>query len=178
MTFNEANSVRDLVRDQAVLGGWEFLPGADLDREYADVLIEADVRDALIRLNPTIAQQPDRADEVLHRLRAIILAGRSGSILAANEEFAAWLTGEKSMPFDTDGEHVTINLVDFENPRNDRLVVSTEVTVERGQVKRRFDLVFWVNGMPLVVGEAKSPWLHIWANSTRAASTTRVPRGR
>jgi type I restriction enzyme R subunit len=77
--------------------------------------------------------------------------------MAANEEFSAWLNGEKTMPFGVDGEHVTIHLLDFTNPREDRLVVSTEVTVERGQVRRRFDLVFWVNGIPLMVGEAKSP---------------------
>jgi type I restriction enzyme R subunit len=157
MIFNEANAVRDLVRDQAVLGGWTFVPGVDLARENTDVLVESELRDALVRLNPAIAEQPDRAEEVVHRLRAVILSARDGSIIAANEEFAAWLTGEKSMPFGTDGEHVTIRLLDFENPRSDRLVVSTEITFTRGQVSRRFDLVFWVNGIPLVAGEAKSP---------------------
>lgn len=157
MTFNEANSVRDLIRDQAVVGGWEFIPGADLARDTTDVLVEPDLRDALARLNPTIAAQTDRAEEVLHRLRAVVLSGRSGSLMAANEEFAAWLNGERTMPFGPGGEHVTINLLDVADPRADRLVVSTEVTFGRGQVTRRIDLVFWVNGMPLVVGEAKSP---------------------
>lgn len=157
MTFNEANAVRDFVRDQGVLGGWDFVPGVDLARDTADVLVEKDLHDALIRLNPTIAAEPERAEEVLHRLRAVILAARTGSLMAANEEFAAWLNGDRTMPFGADGEHVTIDLLDLEDPRADRHVVSTEVTFSRGQVARRFDLVFWVNGMPLVVGEAKSP---------------------
>lgn len=157
MTFNEASSVRDFVRDQARLGGWEFIAGADLPRDNSDALIEADLRNALIRLNTSIADEPARAEEVLHRLRAIVLSGRTGAVMAANEEFAAWLDGERTMPFGPDGEHVTINLLDQDNPRNDKLVVSTEVTVSRGHVSRRFDLVFWINGMPLVVGEAKSP---------------------
>jgi type I restriction enzyme R subunit len=121
------------------------------------VIIEGEVHEALCRLNPSIAAQPERAEEVLHRLRSVILAARSGSLLAANEEFAAWLNGERTMPFGADGEHVTINFLDFNDPQSDRRVVSTEVTFSRGQVSRRFDLVFWVNGFPLVVGEAKSP---------------------
>ncbi len=157
MNFDEANSVRDLVRDQAVLGSWHFVAGRDLQREKTDVLIESDVRFALIRLNPAISAQPERAEEVLHRLRAVILSARSGSLMAANEEFSAWLNGDRTMPFGVDGEHVTIYLLDFNDPKSDRLVVSTEVTYNRGQISRRFDLVFWVNGVPLVVGEAKSP---------------------
>lgn len=157
MTFNEANSVRDFVRDVALVGDWRFIHGFELDRQHSDVLIDSLLRDALIRLNPTIASEPSRADEVLHRLRAIILSGASGSLVAANEEFSAWLDGDRSMPFGPDGEHVTIHLLDQDNPAADDLVVSTEVTYSRGRVARRFDLVFFINGIPLVVGEAKSP---------------------
>ena len=71
------------------------------------------MREALIRLNPEIAAQPDRADDVLYKLRAIIMGVRSDGLVKANEEFAAWLTGERSMPFGENGEHVTIRLIDF-----------------------------------------------------------------
>ncbi len=157
MTFNEANSVRDLVRDRASKGRWRFTNGPVLQRQLTDVLIESLVREALIRLNPSIADEPARADEVLYKLRALIQSGASGSLLAANEEFASWLKGEKTMPFGPDGQHETIYLLDLENPDSDDHVVSTEVTYIRGKVERRFDLVFFVNGIPLVVGEAKSP---------------------
>ena len=78
ITFNEANSVRDLVGDHAVTGGWDFIPGADLDRDETEVLIVSDLRDALIRLNPTIAAKPDRADEILFAL-AMTTGGRPHS---------------------------------------------------------------------------------------------------
>ncbi len=65
------------------------------------------LREALIRLNPEIAAEPDRADEVLYRLRAILLVVRSDGLVRANEEFTAWLHGERSMPFGPNGEHVT-----------------------------------------------------------------------
>ena len=157
MTFNEANSVRDLVRDRTGTGMWRFVPGFELPRQHSDVLNERYLRDALVRLNPSIAEVPARADEVLHKLRAVILAGANGSLVAANEEFSAWLKGEKTMPFGPDGQHETIYLLDLEHPENDDHIVSTEVTYSRGRVERRFDLVFFVNGIPLVVGEAKSP---------------------
>lgn len=155
--FNEANSVRDFVRDQSVESGWKFVEGVNLERQKTDSLIETSLRNALIRLNPTISERPERAEEVLHALRSIILGSKSGSLIAANEEFSSWLKSEKSMPFGQHSEHVTIDLIDYSNPSNNELIVSTEVSFERGQVGRRFDLVFWVNGMPLVVGEAKSP---------------------
>lgn len=157
MVFNEGNSVRDLVRDRADAGDWVFVPGSDLLRQHAEVLVEASLRDALVRLNPSIAATPSRADEVLYKLRAIIQAGASGSLVAANEEFASWLKGQKTMPFGPNAQHETIYLLDLEHPDNDEHIVSTEVTYSRGRVERRFDLVFFVNGIPLVVGEAKSP---------------------
>ena len=155
--FDEANSVRDFVRDQSALGGWQFIDAINLDRQNTDALIESSVRQALINLNPAIAEKPERAEEVLHSIRAIILGSKNGSLIAANEEFSSWIKSEKSMPFGINGEHVTINFIDYLNPTNNEMIVSTEVSFERGQVGRRFDLVFWVNGMPLVVGEAKSP---------------------
>src|SRR6185437_8819357 len=42
-------------------------------------------------------------------------------------------------------------------PSANHWIVSTEVTFKQGKVERRFDLVLWCNGFPLVVGEAKSP---------------------
>ena len=69
--FNEANSVRDFVRDQSLLSGWKFVEGINLDRQKTESLIESSFRIALIKLNPTIAEKPERAEEVLHALRAI-----------------------------------------------------------------------------------------------------------
>ena len=48
-----------------------------------------------MRLNPTIAANPDRADDVIYQLRAIIMGVRSDGLVKANEAFADWLTGEK-----------------------------------------------------------------------------------
>ncbi|ROQ82493.1 type I restriction enzyme R subunit [Streptomyces sp. CEV 2-1] len=161
MIFNEANAVRDFVRDLAVSVDTQFVPGSHLPRRTDEVLLEQQVREALIRLNPTIEADPRLADEVIYRLRAILVSARNTpNPVVANEEFAAWLTGQKSMPFGHDGEHVSVKLIDFDHPGEhsaNNWTVSTEVSFGVGRLERRFDLVIWCNGFPLVVGEAKSP---------------------
>ena len=142
--------------------GWHSV-AADIPRQAQDVLVEPWVREALIRLNPEIAAQPDRADEVLYKLRAIILSVRSDGLIRANEEMTAWLRGERSMPFGQNNEHVQVRLIDFDNLDENQYVVTRQFTYRAGSAERRADLVLLVNGLPLVLIEAKTP--------TRAAVT-------
>jgi len=137
--------------------GWHYVAPADLPRQPQEVCVEQHVRAALIRLNPSIAAQPDRADEVLHRLRAIVLAVRADGLIKANEECMAWLRGERSMPFGPNHEHVTVRLIDFEDLDANQYVATTQLTVRAGPAERRADIVLFVNGFPLVVVEAKTP---------------------
>ena len=137
--------------------GWHYLSHENLPRQPQGVLVEEHLRDALIRLNPTIAAQPDRAADVLYRLRAIIMGVRSDGLVKANEEFAAWMTGEKSMPFGENGEHVTITLIDFDDLEQNQYVVTQQYTFRAGKTEKRVDLVLLINGMPLVLIEAKTP---------------------
>lgn len=155
--FNESNTVEAFIRDRLKSIGWEFIDHQALPCQPQDVLVEDHLRDALARLNPTIAERPERADEVLYRLRAAIMTVRDAGLVKANEEFAAWLLGERSMPFGEDGEHVTIRLIDFENLKQNRFVVTQQFTIRAGKTEKRADLVLLVNGMPLVVIEAKTP---------------------
>ncbi|WP_228980652.1 type I restriction endonuclease subunit R [Streptomyces sp. DH12] len=161
MSFNEANTVRDFVRDLVESVDVRFVSGSHLPRRTNEVLLEQQVREALVRLNPTIKADPRLADEVIYRLRAILVSARNTpNPVVANEEFAAWLTGQKTMPFGPDGEHVPVKLIDFDHPGEhsaNNWIVSTEVAYGAGRLERRFDLVIWCNGFPLVVGEAKSP---------------------
>jgi type I restriction enzyme R subunit len=159
MKFNEANSVRDFVRDVVCSDDVPFVAGGHLPRDKSEVLLESQVTAALIRLNPEIEADPGRAEEVLHKLRAILHSARhTANPVVQNEEFAAWLTGQKSMPFGPDGSHTTVRLIDFDKPAGNQWIISTEVSFAQGRVERRFDLVLWCNGFPLAVGEAKSPF--------------------
>ena len=181
MTFNESNTVEAYVRDilagpvpeaaatavhepqvpyqgRAQTGlGWHYVGPKALPREPQDVLVEKHLREALIRLNPSIAAKPDRAEDVLYRLRASILGVRTDGLVKANEEFSAWLTGERSMPFGPNGEHVTIKLIDFDDLDRNQYTVTQQFTFRAGATEKRADLVLLVNGIPLVVIEAKTP---------------------
>jgi type I restriction enzyme R subunit len=160
--FNEQNAVENYVRDRLAARDrdstpWKSSQGKALDRSDADVLTLSDVRDALVTLNPAIAAQPDRVDEVLYKLQAVVVSADAGGLVQGNEEFRAWLVGERTMPFGPSGEHVVVRLIDFENPEQNRYVVAQQVTFRQGQITVRFDLVLFVNGIPLVVIEAKTP---------------------
>ena len=178
MTFNEANTVEAFVRDLLCGGishnndvgpglarrsgqicglGWHFLSHENLAREPQEVLVEEHLSEALIRLNPAIASQPDLTDNVLYELRAIILGVRNDGLVKANEAFAAWLNGEVSRPFGENGEHVTIKLIDFDDLEQNHYVVTQQYTFRAGKTEKRADLVLLINGMPLVLIEAKTP---------------------
>ncbi len=178
--FNEENTVEQLVIDtlsvpenvaaeehadylgshvslHATAANWRFVPAEELPREHSDVLVESMVRDALIRLNPEIGAQPDRADEVLYRLRTIPLSVQSEGLVRANELFAEWLRGEKTMPFGDKGEHTPVKLIEFDDLSKNDYVVTSQWVYPVKEGGRRFDIVLLVNGIPLVIGEAKTP---------------------
>ena len=173
--FNEENTVEQMVIDMLCSGvttnmvaeerasyggevkGWRFMSADELPRQHSDVLVESMMRDALIRLNLEIKAQPDRADEVLYRLRTIPLSVQSEGLVRANELFAEWLRGEKSMPFGERGEHTPVRLIDFENLSNNDYVVTNQWVYPVKEGGRRFDIIILVNGIPLVIVEAKTP---------------------
>jgi type I restriction enzyme R subunit len=185
MSFTEANTVEQMILDAATSLGsgvgsslvredspagwggslgeefkasrWSFVPATALLRQSGEVMVEPWVREALIALNPEIAEQPERADEVIYALRAILLSVQGDGLVRANENFMAWLRGEKSMPFGPNGQHVPVRLVDFTRPSKNRLTVTNQWIYQIGKVVKRFDVVFLVNGLPLVIGEAKTP---------------------
>lgn len=137
--------------------GWRRVANADIPRQPQEVLVEPWLREALIRLNPEIAAQPDRADEVLYKLRAIILSVRSDGLIRANEEMTAWLRGERSMPFGHNNEHVPVRLIDFDDLDQNQYVATQQFTYRAGSAERRADLMLLINGLPLVLIEAKTP---------------------
>lgn len=155
--FNEENTVERLVLDTLSGAGWRFMAADDVPRQHDNVLVESMVREALIRLNPEIRQQPERADEVLYSLRALLFSVQGEGLVRANELFAAWLRGEKSMPFGENGEHTPVRLLDFDNLANNDYVITSQWGYPVREGGRRFDIVLLINGIPLVIGEAKSP---------------------
>ena len=166
MSFTESNTVEQMILDAAAsLGGsagswvvrdeppadwggllgeefkpakWSFVEPLKVPRQPGEVMVESWVSEALIALNPEIAEQPDRADEVIYALRAILLAVSGDGLVRANENFTMWLRGEKTMPFGPNGEHVPVRLIDFTQPSRNRLTVTNQWTYQSGTVEKRF----------------------------------------
>jgi len=172
MSFNELNSVEHYIihqlsgvnlnangaqEDKAGYGSaWEYRSANDLQRGVNEVLVESELKAALIRLNPEITQNPALADEVIYKLRAVFLAVNQVGLVKTNEEFFKWLTGEKTMPFSENNRHVPVRLVDFDNLTNNRYVVTNQYRIHHRETKIP-DIVLLINGIPVVVGEAKTP---------------------
>jgi len=185
MVFNEANTIERMILDilSKSMGGlyvaahepdakeekyivadqklqvlrWKYIDSKSLPRQIDEVFIESKVREALIRLNPEIAEQPDRADEVLYKLRAIPLSVKTDGLVRANEMMSEWLKNDKTMPFGKNNEHTQVKLIDYEHPENNEFIVTNQWTYKSGKVEKRFDVVLLVNGFPVVIGEAKTP---------------------
>ncbi|MBL4844163.1 MAG: type I restriction endonuclease subunit R [Planctomycetes bacterium] len=137
--------------------GWHCLAPENLPRQSHDIFVEPFVREALVRLNPEIAAKPDRADEVLYELRAILRSARSDGLIKANEAMTEWFRNDKTMPFGENHDHAPVKLFDFHNNENNQFVVTSQYRVQGEGGSLCADFVLLVNGFPLVVVEAKPP---------------------
>jgi len=135
---------------------WRYVEPELLHRELTDVLAEKELKQALCRLNPTIAAQPERADEVIHKLRAILITVNTVGLVRANQEFSRWIRGEMTLPFGKNNHHIAIHLIDFEEIKNNSFILTNQFRMQAREVKIP-DIVLFINGIPLVIGEAKTP---------------------
>jgi type I restriction enzyme R subunit len=154
--------------ERLVALGWTHVPGSAVPRTHTDVLVEDWLIEALIRLNPAIAEAPERVDEVLPVIRSAVLSASVEGLLSANERMTTLLRGQRSVKFAGETEHTPFRVIDFDDPGKNFFAVSgptsdsvdavaDEVTFGSPGAARRFDVVLWVNGIPLVVIETKTP---------------------
>ncbi|MFJ3248489.1 type I restriction endonuclease subunit R [Streptomyces sp. NPDC086782] len=146
--------------------GWGFTAGRSLPRETTQTVVVGQLRDAIVRLNPGVIDG-FHVDTVVEEIVATVNAVEGG-LVRANEQVLRLLRGRKEFR-DADGVWHALKVIDFEHPTANTLVVSDEVTITvPGKISRRFDLVYWVNGLPLVVVEVKSPTAKAaWADAAR-----------
>ena len=108
--FNEDNAVEQLFIETLKKNGWKYIPAEQLDRELSDVMVESMVKNALIRLNPEIEEEPSRADEVIYKFRAMLQPFPADNLVAQNEAFKKKVFEENSYPFGKDGKPTPIKL--------------------------------------------------------------------
>lgn len=155
-TFTEQN-VEDMVIHAVESNGWNYVRAEDLPRSESDVLVEKHLRDALIRLNPCIAENPANADTVIYKLRALISTVRPHDLVTQNERFKKLIFEENSFPFDKDGRAISIKFFDYDNPENNTFVVTNQWVYPQKVGGKRLDVVLLINGFPVAIGEMKSP---------------------
>jgi len=137
--------------------GWQFAEDETLGRPFESVFLQDDLILSLEKLNPEIVKVRSRADEVLAKLRAVLLGVRNDGLVASNEEFVGWICGRRTIKYIGTDQDVQVRVIDFDNPSNNIFRVTTEATFHVGREHRRYDMVLWINGLPLVVGEMKTP---------------------
>lgn len=158
--FNEDNTVEQLFIDSLKKNGWKYVPADQLPRDLSDVMVEPMVKEALIRLNPEIAEEPSRADEVIYKLRAMLQPFPYDNLVSQNEAFKKKLFEENSYPFGKDGKPTPITffgtMTKEQLAKNEYVVTNQWVypSVENG---KRLDIVLLINGFPVAIGELKTP---------------------
>lgn len=155
--FSEANTVQAWLVDRLKSLGWEYVPGKDLPREHMDALCEEWVIEAIELLNPPVVGDEERVEQALSTVRAAVLAAGTESLVTTNERMTTLLRGAHTVKWVGQSQHSPLRLVDYANLGNNSLVVSDEVTFGPPGRERRFDVVLWANGFPVVVIETKTP---------------------
>lgn len=158
--FNEDNTIEQMMLTKLQQNWWHYVPADELTRAQNEVLVESMVKAALIRLNPEIAEDPSRADQVIYKLSSLINTTKEHNLVSQNEKFKKLIFEENSFPFGKDGRMTPIKffgtMTEEELAKNEYVVTNQWVyPMEKGG--KRFDIVLLVNGFPLVIGELKTP---------------------
>ena len=156
--FNEENTVEQMLIDSASKCGWSYVEPHNVPRLTDEVLVVEWLMEALLALNPIT---PDQAEQVIYKLRACIATGGAADeLVTANDKFRRLLFEENSYPFGDNGDNINIKFFS-EDPKvyKNRYVVTNQWEFPRKSKEggKRLDLVYVINGIPMVIGEAKTP---------------------
>ncbi len=158
--FNEDNTIEKMLLMTLQKNGWKYIEAENLPRQYNDVMVEPMVKEALIRLNPVIAKDPSLADEVIYKLRALILSTQAHDLVTRNEKFKKLIFEENSFPFGENGRMVPIRFFGTMTPEDlalNEYVVTNQWVYPSVDNGKRLDIVLLINGFPIAVGELKTP---------------------
>lgn len=154
--FNEDAFEQGVVDHLCSEHGYEYLYGPDVPRSsdaFDDAFLPDVIGPALEAINMGINRRA--VDVAITKLKEI----EGGTLVSKNKSFMDMLQGGVEVRwFDGEGDrNEIVRLVDFDNPeRNEFHVVNQWTYIERGTNKRP-DVIVFVNGLPLVLFELKSP---------------------
>ena len=132
--------------------GYETLYGPDIARDYRVPVNEPQMRFALALVNPT---KPNVAiDEAIRKVMSI----DTGDLVQKNEKFMDYLQNGVEVTYENGGEmvHDIIYLIDYFNTSRNKFHAVNQWTYQEYSEKRA-DIIIFINGLPLVFIELKSP---------------------
>lgn len=151
ITFTEAsyeNSIIELFQCM----GYNHIYGPDIERDYTSPLYEEVLVDSLYRINPKLCD--DAIKDAIYKLKDFEI----GELVQKNDVFMDYLQNGIEVRYLKDGEeHSDIAyLVDYENVENNSFIIANQWTFIENSEKRP-DIILFLNGLPVVVMELKSP---------------------
>lgn len=150
--FTEADYERSVIELFYNLG-YSHIYAPDMERDYSIPFLQSTLQDRLVKINKNLPYAA--IAEAMSMLRDF----ESGSLVQRNEVFMNYLQNGITVKYLEDGEERTniVYLIDHKNvDNNDFCVVNQFTYIENGN-NRRPDIIIFVNGLPLVVIELKSP---------------------
>ena len=154
------NTIEQSLIEQLVQQGYTYYYGADIapysdnpQREsFSSVVLENHFKESLKKLNPTIPESA-RAEA----FQKIINLGTE-DIMENNERFHSYLTNGVTVEYQKGENTIGINvrLLDTENIENNSFWVINQLVVKENNNEKRFDVVVFINGLPLVFIELKN----------------------
>lgn len=142
------NSVVELFEDM----GYQHVYGPDIERDFSDPIYEDVVIDSLHRINPTLPE--DAIADAIYKLRNF----QNGELVQKNAVFMEYLQSGVPVRYFVKGvEHSSLAyLVDYTNIENNSFIVANQWTFIENSNKRP-DIILFLNGLPIVLMELKSP---------------------
>lgn len=146
---NYENSVIELFRNDL---GYEYVYGPDIERDFYNPLYEDVLLDSLYRLNRDLPD--DAIQDALFKLKNF----ENGELVQKNAAFMDYLQNGIPVRYFVDGEERSsiVYLVDYKNPDNNSFIIANQWTFIENSNKRP-DVILFLNGLPVVLVELKSP---------------------
>ena len=133
--------------------GYEHLYAPDLDRDYSRPLMDQVLRESLVRINKGLPLEAIL--EAIQKLNTF----ENGSLVQKNRVFTGYLQNGVEVKYFYKGEERSsiVYLLDYRTPENNTFYVVNQFTFIENGNNRRPDVTLFINGMPLVLMELKSP---------------------
>lgn len=131
---------------------YEYIYGPDIERDFYSPLYEDVLMDSLRHLNRDLPE--DAILEAIYKLKNI----ENGELVQKNATFMDYLQNGISVRYFADGEDrsAIVYLVDYKNVENNSFIIANQWTFIENSNKRP-DIILFLNGLPVVLVELKSP---------------------